>query len=105
MTTFSGPKILKKHIHREIYNNCPHCGKPLKWITDGLYWYPCDHEPVLFMMHPTGKMNILYRRQLLLNCLIYKPGDKRFTGQPLTGYIQHFYTCDFLKKQREMFRR
>lgn len=100
------PLIWKTHRRREQFEECPHCGKPLRWIYDGIVWHPCDKEPVLFMMHPEGRCEIMYRRELLGNCLIYRVGDKRFVGAvPLYGSVPHYYTCDILREHRREFAR
>lgn len=95
------PLIWKTHRRREEFSECPHCGKPLRWIYDGSVWYPCDREPVMFIMHPSGRNSVVYGRKLYENCLIYKKGDDRFAGvHPLSGNVQHYYTCEELKKHR-----
>lgn len=94
MTSFSPcQKVWKTHKRREYFDRCPRCGKPLKWIYDGVDWLPCDYEPVLFMLHPSGRSRVVYHRKVFENALLYRPGDQRFNGTPLTGYIQHYYTC------------
>ncbi len=97
----SSPLIWKRHKHRENFNFCPHCEKPLKWIYDGDQWLPCDDEPVLFSMHPEGKLTIVFEKKVLENCLLYKRGDKRCAGSPLWGYQQHYFTCEWLKERRK----
>lgn len=94
------PLIWKKHKRREPFNECPHCQLPLKWIYDGIEWFPCDKEPVLFVMHPDGRHTLIYDRQELSNCLIYKPNDKRILTAPLSAHQQHYYTCPWLKARR-----
>ena len=99
------PLIWKTHKHRDEYENCPHCGEPLKWIYDGLFWIPCDHKPVLFVMHPEGKSSIVYEKQLLEGrCLIFNARDERCRGvTPLWGYQQHYFTCEILKERRRAY--
>lgn len=100
------PQVWKNHKRREQFNECPHCGQPLRWIYDGVVWYPCDKEPVIFMMHPSGKSSIVYNRELYKNCLIYRKGDPRFAGtHPLSGSVQHYYSCPILKQHRMEYRR
>ena len=96
------PLIWKTHNKRLYTNKCPHCGKDIKWIFDGCDWLPCDKEPVLFIMHPEGKKQIVYKRTVYENCLIYQKGDPRF-GVPLQGNIQHYYPCEFLVNERKKF--
>lgn len=79
---------------------CPHCQKPLRWIFDGLEWLPCDHEPVLFIMHPEGRESVVYGREVLTHCLTYRKGDPRFVGIPKHGNVQHYYTCPVLREAR-----
>ena len=97
--TFS-PLIWKKHKRRGWDNTCPHCGKPIKWIYDGMDWLPCDTEPILFRMHPDGRDTVVYKRQELERCIIYSGQDKKGDGVPLTGHRQHYYTCHVLKARR-----
>ena len=98
------PLIWKTHKRREQFNECPHCGKPLKWIYDGLVWYPCDKEPILFMLHPQGQRELLYNRNLISNCLLYTRGDKRFEGiKPFSGSMQHYHTCPVLREHRRQY--
>lgn len=95
------PLIWKKHKARGWDNTCPHCQGQLKWIYDGITWYPCDAEPVLFRLHPEGRSKIVYKRRLIENCIIYTPEDKKGDGAPLWGYQQHYYTCPVLRKHRQ----
>lgn len=97
--TFS-PSIWKRHKRRDDFNECPHCGAPLRWIYDGIDWLPCDTEPVLFRMHPEGKSTVVYRRAELANCILYSAKDRKGTGEPLWGHVQHYYTCSVLKARR-----
>ena len=100
----SSPEIWKTHKRKGEFNVCPHCNAPLRWIYDGLDWYSCDKEPVLFMLHPQGKCTVLYKREIYTNALIYKKGDKRFNGiQPLQGNIPHYYTCSVLRERRRLY--
>ena len=94
------PLIWKKHKRRDNENNCPHCQAPIKWIYDGFDWFPCDKEPVLFAMHPTGRLTLIHERKELSNCLLYVKGDPRTVAPPLWGYQQHYYTCPILRKHR-----
>lgn len=94
------PLIWKTHKHREDFNQCPHCNAPLRWIYVGEEWIPCDKQPTLFILHPSGSAKIIYKKQVYENCLIYKKADKRFQGEILEGNRPHFYTCEVLRKQR-----
>lgn len=99
MTSFS-PSIWKSHRKRLYIDACPHCGKPIIWIHNGIDWYPCDKEPVLFTMHPQGKDIVIYKSEELNHCVIYDPKNSKCTGTPFKGHIQHFYTCPVLIKNR-----
>lgn len=100
------PEIWKTHRRRNEYDECPHCGSPLRWIYDGLQWYPCDKKPVLFILHPEGTKHIVYKKELYQNALLYTPGDKRFYGvSPLYGSIQHYFTCPVLIQHRRDYAR
>ena len=94
------PLIWKTHKHRGD-PNCPHCGKPLRWIYDGENWLPVDPEPVLFTLHPDGKKTVVFSKTVYDHALVYRRGDKRFDGVAHEGLIQHWYTCPVLKKSRE----
>lgn len=94
------PLIWKTHKQRGDFNECPHCGKRLKWIFDGIEWLPCDSEPVLFVMHPQGKNTLVYHRELIDRCLLFDKRDKRTHGANLTGHRQHYYTCPWLISRR-----
>lgn len=100
----SGPLIWKQHKHKDEYRECPHCQAPLKWIWGDGVWFPCDKEPVLFTMHPTGKLTLIYKGKELSNCVLYTPRDPRCAGNPVWGYQQHFYTCPHLKEQRAQYK-
>lgn len=93
------PLIWKKHKRRGD-DLCPHCNAELKWIYDDSGWFPCDKEPVLFVMHPTGRHRFIYKKQELSNCVLFKPGDERTKGAPLWGHQQHYYTCAVLRSHR-----
>ena len=96
------PLIWKTHRKREDFEVCPHCGKPLKWIYDGIEWMPCDKDPVMFILHPAGWRSVVYNRQVYNSCLLYRKGDKRFDGvHPLMGNMQHYYTCEVLRQHRK----
>lgn len=103
MTT-SGPLIWKEHRYKDGFKTCPHCGAQLKWVYGDDKWYPCDKEPVLFAMHPEGKLSLIYNGKETGHCVLYNPNDKRTSGVPLWGYRQHYYTCDWLKQRRFEYR-
>lgn len=98
----SEPLVWKTHKRREDFNECPHCGATLRWVYDGYVWYPCDKEPVLFILHPQGNKSVVYKKQLYDNCVLYKTGDRRFEGMtPLQGNMQHWFTCPVLRESRK----
>lgn len=100
MTEFL-PAIWKKHKTRLYVDVCPHCGKEIVWIYDGIEYYPCDREPVLFCMHPNGKQTLIYKRRELPNCILYDPKDPRCRNSAqFKAHIQHWYTCPVLKENR-----
>lgn len=100
------PQIWKSQKHRLEGNTCPHCGQVLRWIYNGSTWFPCDKEPVLFMLHPKGKSTIIYNKELFTNALVYKAGDRNFEGvQPLQGNEPHYFTCAVLRSHRQEFAR
>ena len=93
-------ELWKKHKHKGDFCECPHCGKPIRWIYDGDGWLPCDHEPVMFILHPRGTKNIVYEKQLFTNGLIYRKGDRRFIGEPMRGNELHYYSCPVIREMR-----
>ena len=93
-------ELWKKHKHKGDFSECPHCGKPIRWIYDGDGWLPCDHEPVMFILHPRGTKNIVYEKQLFTNGLIYRKGDRRFVGVPMRGNELHYYSCAVIRERR-----
>lgn len=65
-----------------------------------------DRDPVMFILHPSGKSCVVYNREVLEKCLLYKKGDRRFDGlTPLNGNTQHYYTCEVLKEHRKAYAR
>lgn len=97
----SKKRVWKKHKLREQFDECPNCGKPLRWIYIEREWYPCSHEPVIFILHPEGKNTVVYKKELFEKALIYKKDDKRFENvQAMQGYIQHYYDCPVLRQER-----
>lgn len=107
MPTPWSPLIWKEHKRREYEMDvCPHCGAEIRWIFDGISWLPCDREPVLFIIHPEGRENVVYRRKVIGRCLTYRKGDPRFAGAiPRQGNVQHYYTCPILKAARRDYAR
>ena len=106
MTSLFSPKVWPTHRRREYFDDCPHCGAPLKWVYDGVEWMPCDKEPVLFIHHPEGKSTVIYRRTAHTGCLVYARGDKRFAEAPKMGHTQHYYTCPrLISARREYIKR
>ena len=93
-------ELWKKPKHKGDFSECPHCGKPIRWIYDGDGWLPCDHEPVMFILHPRGTKNIVYEKQLFTNGLIYRKGDQRFVGMPMRGNELHYYSCAVIRERR-----
>lgn len=93
-------EIRKKHKYKGDFNECPHCGCALRWIYDGDGWLPCDHEPLMFILHPTGTRNIVYEKHLYTNGLIYRKGDHRFVGKPMQGNELHYYSCPVIRERR-----
>ena len=94
-------RVWKTHKRRENFDICPDCGKSLKWLYVDYEWIPCDHEPVMFILHPDGKSTVIYKREIHKNAIMYKKGDIRFNEtRVFQGYIQHYYTCHILTQQR-----
>lgn len=102
MTIFS-PLIWKSHKRRLESNVCPHCGRTIKWIYDGVQYFPCDEQPVLFTMHPDGKQTLIYKKRELDHCVIYNKNDPKCSGVPFKAHIQHYYTCPVLCEQRRRY--
>ena len=94
-------RVWKTHKRRGDFDVCPDCGQGLRWLYIDGEWIPCSHEPVMFALHPDGNSTVIYKRKFCENALLYKKGDKRLDGsQVFMGYIQHYYNCPVLKKQR-----
>lgn len=72
-------------------NICPDCFSPLKWVYDGMYWIPCDTEPVLFYPD-SGKDWIVYKGRLLKNAKIFRKGLK-IDKPVLSGLKPHAFNC------------
>ena len=86
-------KIRLRYTRRTDSSFCPDCFTPIKWVFDGIYWYPCDREPVLFWPEGGNEM-IVYRGQVFFHALLYKPGIEK-EELPLTGHRPHYFTCPF----------
>lgn len=80
-----------RYNRRGNTNICEDCYSPLKWIYDGMYWIPCDTEPVLFYPE-SGKDIIVYHRKLLFDAKIYKKG-MRMKKQVFEGLRPHALVC------------
>ena len=85
------------HKRKPYWNECPLCGKPLKWVR---LWSgefsPCDEEPVLYAKSKSGKLKIVARRDIVESVTTNIPlGEK-----PKYGRIPHYYTCPVLVKER-----
>ena len=83
--------IFMKYWRRGNLNHCEVCLSPIKWMTDGIYWYPCDAEPVLFYPH-AGKDVVFYRGELLRDCRLFRQGED-MDGVSLTGHRPHVFKC------------
>ena len=84
--------IFLKYRYRLNENICPDCYSPLKWVYGGMYWIPCDTEPVLFYPD-SGNDIIVYKRELLKNVKIYKRGGIRIDKPVLSGLRPHVFNC------------
>jgi len=87
-------RVWLKHFRREDWEFCPLCEMQLRWVYDGVYWIPCDREPILFKWELDGKFSIVKNRQLVDGCVIYSGGDS--AGFEL-GLLPHVYSCWDLK--------
>jgi len=106
MTTYVGnterKRVWKTHKKRGDFDSCPDCGQALRWLYISGEWVPVSHEPVMFILHPDGNRPIIYKRVMYENAILYKRGDPHFDGaQILQGYIQHYYVCPILAKERQ----
>lgn len=87
---YARQRVWFRYNRREDLDCCPLCFTPLRWVFDGVYWYPCDKEPVLFKQDNGGKLTVLKRRELIEGCKIYTSGD---TDGYQMGLLPHTFTC------------
>ena len=72
---------------------------PIKWATDGVYWYPCDDEPVLFI-RDMGYEKVLKKGDLLTKTKILRPGMKVPGSEGYEyGLEPHIFTCTKRKRR------
>lgn len=85
------------HKSRAYWQNCPQCGKPIRWVRlwDGQYC-PCDDEPVLFSFEKSGKHTVVVKRDLIENVSLSTPENEK----PRYGRLPHFYSCPVLIEER-----
>lgn len=90
-------QIFIKYKRREYWRTCPLCHGGIKWATDGISWFPCNEEPVLFI-RDKGHEIVVKRGEMLKGSLIYRPGmnASQFRGFEY-GLEPHFFTCAKIK--------
>ena len=69
----------------------------MKLLIDG--WSPCDNTPVMYV-RGSGKLKLVKRRDLLDGCEIYIPGKHKAQRRPEYAFVQHYYTCPVLRRER-----
>ena len=92
-------QIFTKYSKRQSFLNCPLCMAPIKWATDGVCWYPCDDEPVLFV-RDIGYEKVLKKGDLITKTKILRPGMKvpGAAGYEY-GLEPHVFTCKKIKRR------
>ena len=91
-------QIFIRYKKRPNFNCCPLCHKGLKWVTDGIEWYPCNEEPILFA-RDQGYERVVKKGELIRNTKILRPGMKvRNPNAYEYGLEPHVFTCEYLKK-------
>lgn len=91
-------QIHLRYKRRMDMSICPDCFAPIKWIFDGVYWYPCDREPVLFWPG-IGTEAVLHKGNFLTHALMFYPASGK-SDAPLTGHKPHYFSCPFCKGAR-----
>ena len=86
------------HKRREYWNQCPICGRPIKWVRLWTGEYsPCDIEPVLYSRPgKQTKYQVVAKHDIWKN-VVFKaaPGEP-----PRYGWKPHFYSCPVLLEER-----
>lgn len=94
MTSYGIPAqepLYRRYRRRPDISACPRCASLLRWRSDGVYWYPCDPEPVLCVLEG-GTDRVIKRRQLIETAIIWRPGIMYKTA-PVLACRPHNYTC------------
>ena len=93
--------IFIRYRKRENFRVCPHCHKGLKWVTDGIEWYLCNENPVLFIRDEGHEM-VLKKGEVIRNTKILRPGMKvQNPGAYEYGLEPHIFTCESFKERRK----
>lgn len=86
------------HKRRDYWNQCPLCGRPIKWVRLWTGEYsPCDIEPVLYSRPgKQTKYQVVAKNDIWKN-VVFKavPGEP-----PRYGWKPHFYSCPILLAER-----
>lgn len=90
-------QIFIKYKKREYWRSCPLCHGSVKWATDGIDWYPCDEEPILFIRDKGHEM-VLKKGEVLRGVRIFRAGMRaaQFGGFEY-GLEPHFFSCPKIK--------
>ena len=94
-------QIFIRYRKRQQFCTCPLCHKGLKWKTDGIDWYPCDEEPVLFVRDKGYEM-VIKKGEVIRNTSILRAGMKVQNPSAYEyGLEPHFFSCEKLKKKEQ----
>ena len=85
------------HRKKRDEDFCPLCFSPIKWVYDGLFWIPCDKEPV-FAYIGYGEKTAVYKKELCKNVHLYRDGQIEGI-RPSEVLIPHVFTCSEIKKR------
>lgn len=92
-------QIFIRYRRRQDFCVCPLCNKGLKWVTDGILWYLCNEEPVLFV-RDSGYEMVLKKGEVIRNTKILRDGMN--IGDPSLyeyGLEPHIFTCEKIKER------
>lgn len=91
-------QIFIRYRRKQDFCVCPLCGKGVKWATDGIEWYPCNEEPILFV-RDSGFEMVLKRGEVIRNTKVLRAGMKAKNPADYEyGLEPHIFTCEKLKK-------
>lgn len=92
-------QIFFRYKKKQFFKVCPLCGRGITWTTDGISWFPCDEEPVLFIPDIGFEM-VFKKRDIIRKVKILRAGQTSPAPgiRPEYGLESHLFTCPELKK-------